>query len=117
MVKYQINEKADKNEEEVEKEVVEEEVGQETDTVPEEDANDEKTWWTRDQTHEGKIHIFEMKTIERRKGQLLKYKIVNYRVNERPDKNEKEVVEELVQEEMGQEGGNDEHGDEKDAGN
>ena len=43
MVKYQINEKADKNEEEVEKEVVEEEVGQETDTVPEEDANDEKT--------------------------------------------------------------------------
>ena len=43
MVKYQINEKADKNEEEVEKVVVEEEVGQETDTVPEEDANDEKT--------------------------------------------------------------------------
>ena len=44
IVKYQINEKADKNEEEVEKEVVEEEeVGQETDTVPEEDANDEKT--------------------------------------------------------------------------
>ena len=43
MVKYQINEKADKNEEEVEKVVVEEEVGQETDTVPEEVANDERT--------------------------------------------------------------------------
>ena len=55
-----------------------------------------------------------MKTIERRKGQLLKYKIVNYRLNERPDKNEEKVVEE---EEVGQEGENDEHGDEKDAGN
>ena len=55
-----------------------------------------------------------MKTIERRKGQLLNYKIVNYWINERPDKNEEEVVQE---EEVGQEGGNDEHGDEKDAGN
>ena len=36
-----------------------------------------------------------MKTIERRKGQLLKYKIVNYEINERPDKNEEEVVEEV----------------------
>ena len=50
-----------------------------------------------------------MKTIERRKGQLLKYKIVNYRINERPDKNEEEVVEELVEEEeIGQKGENDE---------
>ena len=46
-----------------------------------------------------------MKTIERRKGQLLKYKIVNYRINERPDKNEEEVVQE---EEVDQEGENDE---------
>ena len=50
-----------------------------------------------------------MKTIERRKGQLLKYKIVNYEINERPDKNEEVVVEELVEEEeVGQEGENDE---------
>ena len=51
-----------------------------------------------------------MKTIERRKGQLLKYKIVNYQINERPYKNEEELVEELVEEEeeVGQEGGNDE---------
>ena len=33
MLKYQVNEKAEKNEEEVEKKVVEEEVGQEADTV------------------------------------------------------------------------------------
>ena len=45
-----------------------------------------------------------MKTIERRKGQLLKYKIINYRLNERPDKNEEEVVQE---EEVGQEGNHD----------
>ena len=50
-----------------------------------------------------------MKTIERRKGQLLKYKIVNYQINERADQNEEEVVEELVkEEEVGQEGENDE---------
>ena len=33
MLKYQVNEKAEKNEEEVEKEVVEQEVGEEADTV------------------------------------------------------------------------------------
>ena len=50
-----------------------------------------------------------MKTKVRRKGQLLKYKIVNYEINERPDKNEEEVVEELVEEEeVGPEGENDE---------
>ena len=50
-----------------------------------------------------------MKTIERRKGQLLKYKIVNYQINEKPYKNEEELVEELVEEEeVGQEGQNDE---------
>ena len=45
MVKYQVKEKADKNDEELEKEEVveEEDVGQETDTVHEEVANDEKT--------------------------------------------------------------------------
>ena len=63
MEKYQINEKAERNEEEVEEEEVGEEVGEETDTVHEEDANDKKTSWTRDQTHEGKVHVFEMKTI------------------------------------------------------
>ena len=78
--------------------------GDESDTVHEEDPNDEKTWWTGDQTHECKVHVFEMKTIERRKGQLLKYKIINYRLNERPDKNEEEVVQE---EEVGQEGNHD----------
>ena len=66
--------------------------GDESDTVHEEDPNDEKTWWTGDQTHEAKVHVLEMKTMERRKGQLLKYKIVNYQINERPDKNEEEVV-------------------------
>ena len=46
--------------------------------------------------------------MERRKGQLLKYKIVNYQINERPYKNEEELVEELVEEEeeVGQEGEN-----------
>ena len=83
------NEKVDDEKEEVEVE--------EQDT--EEDANDEKTWWTGDQTHEAKVHVFEMKSIERRKGQI----------NERPDQTEKEVVQELVEEEeVGQEGGNDE---------
>ena len=43
MEKYQINEKAERNEEEVEEEEVGEEVGEETDTVHEEEANDEKT--------------------------------------------------------------------------
>ena len=49
-----------------------------------------------------------MKTIERGKGQLLKYKMVTFQINERPDQTEKKVVQELVEEEVGQEGENDE---------
>ena len=46
-----------------------------------------------------------MKTMERRKGQLIKYKMVNCQVKENAHKNEEEVEEE---EEVGQEGDNDE---------
>ena len=35
-----------------------------------------------------------MKTMERKKSQLIKYKMVNYHVKEGVDKNEEEVVEE-----------------------
>ena len=46
-----------------------------------------------------------MKTMERKKSQLIKYKMVNYEVKESAHKNEEEVEEE---EEVGQEGDNDE---------
>ena len=37
----------------------------------------------------------EMKTMERNKSQLIKYKMANYQVKEGEDKNEEEVVEEV----------------------
>ena len=53
-----------------------------------------------------------MKTMERKKSQLIKYKMVNYQVNEGVDKNEEEVVEEEEEvekeEEVLQEADNDE---------
>ena len=39
-----------------------------------------------------------MKTMERKKSQLIKYKMVNYQEKEDVDKNEEEVVEEVEEE-------------------
>ena len=51
-----------------------------------------------------------MKTMERKKSQLIKYKMVNYQVKEGVDKNDEEVVKEEVEkeEEVLQEADNDE---------
>ena len=51
MVKYQVNEKADKNEEEVGKE---EEVGQDADTVYG-NRKSQRTWQKHDGKHAGKV--------------------------------------------------------------
>ena len=46
--------------------------------------------------------------MERKKGQLIEYKMVNYQVKESADTDEEEVVEEKVEEVVGQEMDNDE---------
>ena len=66
MVKYQVNEKANKKDKEMEKGEVEKEVRRQTSYMR--------------KMRIMKVHVLEMKTMERMKGQLIKYKMVNYQV-------------------------------------